>query len=248
MARFEDHFGGHSRAYADARPDYPEELFAWLASRTHGRALAWDCATGTGQAASRLRTYFDRVIATDASPGQVRSGRAAPGVGYAVAEAAHAPVAAGRVDLVAVAQALHWFDVPAFFAEVQRVLRPGGVLAVWGYGLCRVNPAIDAVLADFHDRRLAAWWPPERAWVAAGYPGLELPFTPLEAPDFGIVRHWDLATFLAYIGTWSGVKRAEAAGEAPASELRRALAPLWAGEHRVRWPLSVHASCRPAGA
>ena len=67
MKAFADHFSAISDEYAAYRPRYPEGLFTTLAGAVPRHELAWDCATGTGQAATELARWFDRVVASDAS-------------------------------------------------------------------------------------------------------------------------------------------------------------------------------------
>ncbi|HEY6050877.1 MAG TPA: class I SAM-dependent methyltransferase, partial [Thermoanaerobaculia bacterium] len=147
---FHDHFSGHAADYARYRPDYPEALFSYLASLAPDHRLAWDCATGSGQAAAGLARHFDEVLATDASSRQIEQALPIPRVRYAVCPAESVALPDAGADLVAVAQALHWFDLGAFFAEVRRVLVPGGVLAVWCYGLLSIAPEIDSILNRFY--------------------------------------------------------------------------------------------------
>src|SRR5690349_15303419 len=130
---FHDHFSGLASRYADFRPHYPAALFDYLAALVPGNAQVWDCAAGNGQASIDLAQRFSKVIATDASPEQIASATARHNVEYRVALAEQSGLADTSVDLVTVAQALHWFDLNRFFAEVQRVLKPGGVLAIWTY-------------------------------------------------------------------------------------------------------------------
>ena len=143
---FKDHFSGHARHYAAHRPGYPAELFDFLAAECRARDLAWDCATGNGQAARSLASRFRRVVATDASAEQIASAEPAEGVDFYVAPAEASALPAGSVDLVTVAQALHWFNIERFFEEADRVLKPGGLLACWSYHHCRVEPAIDELI------------------------------------------------------------------------------------------------------
>ncbi|HYG65995.1 MAG TPA: SAM-dependent methyltransferase, partial [Thermoanaerobaculia bacterium] len=62
---FKDHFSGHAADYASFRPGYPAVLFERVAALPRHRRLAWDCGTGSGQAAVGLAEHFERVIATD---------------------------------------------------------------------------------------------------------------------------------------------------------------------------------------
>lgn len=246
MTGFHDHFGGHAAAYARHRPDYPDALYVWLAEQCPTRRLAWDCGTGNGQAAVGLARYFDEVIGTDASAGQIAAAAPHPRVSYRVAPAERCPLADASADLVTVAQALHWFDRPAFFAEVDRVLRPGGLLAAWTYALFQVDPEVDRLVWDFYERVVGTYWPPERVLVARGYADIELPFPVLDPPTFSIEQSWGLTQALDYVATWSAVKRAEAAGENPLPWLRRRLAPIWTDLREVRWSLALRACRKPA--
>jgi len=150
---FKDHFSGHAAAYADARPGYPEALFAWLAKLTTEHESAWDCGTGNGQAALGLARHYRQVIATDPSREQIANAFPGERIDYRVAPAEAPELGAHSVDLVSVAQALHWFDRPKFYAQVKRVLKPGGAIAVWCYGVCTVTPEIDTLLQDFTTAR-----------------------------------------------------------------------------------------------
>lgn len=243
ISDFKDHFSGNSSDYAAYRPGYPADLFAWLASQAPGRDLAWDCATGSGQAALGLTPYFLAVVATDASAAQVAQARSHPRVRYAVAPAEDSGLAAASVDLVTVAQAAHWFDLPAFHAEVKRVLRPGGVLALWCYERLGIDPALDEVVESFYGRQLGPHWPPERRHVESGYRHLDFPYTELAAPAFAMEARWTLDQLMGYFATWSAVKRyRQATGSDPLPALRRALAALWVSLDEpkpIKWPLSL---------
>ena len=203
---FQDYFSSHAAAYRAFRPAYPKALFTHLASIASGRELAWDCGTGNGQAAVALAEHFDRVFATDASADQVKNAERHPRVEYAVARAEECPLPDHCADLVTVAQALHWFDFDRFYAEVRRVCRPGGVLAVWTYELHSVNPAVDAVLHRFQTEFVGPYWPPDRVWVDTHYRTIPFPFPELPAPRFEMTADWDLPRMLGYMSTWSATK------------------------------------------
>lgn len=238
---YRDLFSRDPASYAEFRPRYPEELFRWLASVPARRELAWDAGTGNGQAAVALAAWFDRVLATDASANQLSQASAHPRVEYGVARE-EAGLAPQSVDLVTVAQALHWFDRPLFWQEVERVLAPGGAVAVWCYELQRVTPEIDAIIHHFYREVVGQYWTPERKLVETGYRDIDFPFTELTPPPFAMTAEWTLEHELGYVGTWSAVGRArQATGRDPVAELRPELEAVWPADSplRVEWPLSV---------
>lgn len=246
---FSDHFSGVAGAYAEFRPRYPDGLFDWLARAAPGRRLAWDCATGSGQAAVPLARHFESVVATDASADQVAAATPDPRVRYRVAPAEQSGLASGSADLVTVAQALHWFDRPAFYREAARVLREEGLLAVWTYGHPRLDDsAADAVFQEFYSGTVGPCWPPERALVDAGYRTIEFPFEEIDPPAFEMETRWPLAGLIGYVGTWSATTRFRAThGIDPVPALARDLAAAWGDPEtprRIRWPLAIRAGRR----
>jgi SAM-dependent methyltransferase len=244
MTPFADHFSGAAARYASHRPSYPSALFEWLASVAPDRGCAWDCGTGSGQAATRLADHFARVIATDPSVAQLAHAAQHPAVHYAAMTAEQAALATGSASLVTVAQALHWFDQPAFYAEARRALAPRGVLAVWSYGVLTLpDPTLDALVRRFHGETVGAYWPAERRLVDEGYEAIRLPFEPIGAPGFAMTAEWTLDQLDGYLSTWSAVQRARAAtGTDPLPALIESMRPAWgrAGEtRRVEWPLTL---------
>jgi SAM-dependent methyltransferase len=251
VASFPDHFSGRAQEYARFRPDYPESLFEFLASRAPGRARAWDCATGSGQAALGLARRFESVLATDASVSQVSNAAPHARVRYAVAAAEEAPLPDGSVELVAAAQALHWFDRGRFWAEARRVLVSGGVLAVWSYRGFHVTPEVEAVLLRYYRTIVGRYWPSERSLVERGYGDLEFPFEPLTPPPLVLEKRWDLAAVLGYLKTWSATQRYEAAlGRDPLLLVRGDLEAAWGPPQRVRsfrWDLDLRVGRKASG-
>jgi SAM-dependent methyltransferase len=242
-AGFQDYYSGHAADYRAFRPAYPKELFAHLASIAPGRDLAWDCGTGSGQAAIGLAEHFARVFATDASAEQVKSAEPHPRVEYAVARAEECPLPDRRADLVTVAQALHWFDFDRFYEEVRRVCRPGGVLAVWTYELHSVNPAVDEILHRFQADFVGPYWPPDRVWVDTHYRTIPFPFPELPAPRLNMTAEWNLPRMLGYMSTWSATKAFIKANDFdPVEQLTGEFAVAWgdpAQVRTVRWELTV---------
>lgn len=242
-AAFQDHFSDAPADYAAYRPSYPAELYAWLASLAPATGLAWDCATGNGQAAVGLARHFARVVASDPACAQLSEATPAPRVAYAAFPAERAALPDASVDLVTVAQALHWFDHPRFYAEVRRVLRPGGVLAAWTYEMFRIEPRIDAVVEAWYRGPLDAHWPPERRHVEAGYRSIAFPFDAIAAPAFEMTLTWRLPELLGYLGTWSGTKRYSAAhGHDAVGLIAADLAHAWGPPEqprRVTWAMPM---------
>lgn len=247
---FADHFSSVASEYAVYRPRYPGELFSQLAGLAERRDLAWDCATGSGQAALGLAEHFSRVVATDASRSQLAAAPKHPRVEYRMAPCDASGLDQGSVDLVTVAQALHWFHPDRFYDEARRVLRPGGTIAVW----CYILPVIDGgacddlVQAFYHDT-LKGYWSPERSHVDAGYRSLPFPFSELEflAPSMRV--HWTLAQFAGYLRTWSAVLKYHAQHHTdPVTPLVEALTPLWGKEPKreIGWPLAFRVGRREA--
>lgn len=244
--KFRDHFSSVAADYATFRPEYPAALVDWLASVSQRRDVAWDCACGSGQAANTLAAHFDLVVATDASLVQVASAPAIEKTLFVIAASERAPLANRAVDLVAVAQALHWFVCETFFAEVRRVVRPGGVFAAWTYGMPHVEaePVAKAV-HGFIDGPLGPYWPPEIRLVLDGYASIDLPFEELETPAFELQVEWPLARFLGFVRTWSGVGRyQEERGEDPVVQLAAELEGLLENEEDllpISWTLDLRA-------
>jgi SAM-dependent methyltransferase len=241
---FSDHFSAVASEYAEYRPLYPDSLFDWLAGLAARREVAWDCATGSGQAAVALASRFDRVIATDASAGQMGVAIRHPRVEYRVAPAEASGLDRASVDLITVAQALHWFDRPAFYAEARRVLRRDGVLAAWTYGHPSIDePRADTALQRFYSETVGPYWPKERALVDAGYRRIDFPFPEVATPTFEMETRWTLPLLLGYVATWSAVTRFRAVnGVDPVAPFAEALAGAWGDPSRPRritWPLAV---------
>jgi SAM-dependent methyltransferase len=242
---FKDYFSTQSVDYAKYRPSYPLELFAYLAAIAPQQETAWDCATGNGQAAIALASFFARVVATDGSQAQLDNAAQHERVSYHRATAEDSHLESHSIDLVTVAQALHWFDLERFYAEVSRVLKPRGVLAVWCYNLLEISPALDVVINKFYAGTVGPYWPPERLLIEDNYRSVAFPFAEVESPALDMRARWNLMDLLGYFRTWSATQRFMAArGFDPLPDLADELLPLWEnpGEAKsVRWPLYLRA-------
>jgi SAM-dependent methyltransferase len=243
-----DHFSSRANTYAVYRPRYPVELFAFLARLPRTRELAWDCATGSGQAAIPLAEYFAQVVATDLSALQIANAAHHSRVEYRVAPAHASGLRSHCADLVSVAQALHWFDLDTFYAEVRRVLAAGGILAAWSYGSAVIDsPPLAKILSRFELEYLGDYWPPGRELVGEALRARAFPFVELRVPAFQLEVHWTLAELVGYTRSWSATGRfIDAHGYDPTTELEQELRASWGSEdrrYRVWWPFVVRAGC-----
>ncbi|MGI9285585.1 MAG: class I SAM-dependent methyltransferase [Pseudomonadales bacterium] len=244
-AGFQDHFGPQANAYRQFRPNYPAQLFEALAAACDGHELAWDCATGSGQAALPLARFYESVLATDASAKQLHNVAHADAV-YFVQAPAEAPcLKPASVDLLVVAQALHWFRLPTFFAVAKSVLKRDGVFAAWTYNLVTVDDAIDPLLNHFYHNTLGAYWPAERGLVESGYADIAIPFDTLELGEFAMTAKWNQEELCGYLSTWSAVQHyKEDTSNDPLPDLRAQLIHVWGDKNETRevsWPLSIKA-------
>jgi SAM-dependent methyltransferase len=250
-------FSGLSHDYQRYRPDYPAEITAAGVAflEAGGRAcdsrlLAVDVGAGTGistRAWRRALGHACRIVGIE--PGEdmrreaIASTPADQRIEYRVGTAEALPIATGEAGLVAAAQAAHWFDRPRFYAEIGRVLAPGGVIAVWSYQLASVDARVDRVIRHLHGDVVGAYWPPERALVERGYASLSFPFAEISPPPFLMEETWDLAQLIGYLGTWSAVARYREKTQADAVDrVRPDLEQAWgdpASPRVVRWPLSL---------
>lgn len=242
---FKDHFSAYAADYAANRPGYPPALFEVLASLPRRRALALDCATGNGQAAVGLAEHFEHVLAVDASQEQIGSAVPHPRVEYRVANAEATGAADRTVDLVTAAQAVHWFDFDRFYAEVRRVLAPGGAVAVFTYNLVRVSPDVDRLIDRLAYQIVGPWWPPERRWVDEEYRTLPFPFAEAKLAPIEGSTDWDLGHLFGYIGTWSSCRRYQKeTGRDPRKLIQDELTAAWGDGGRVKrvsWPIHLRA-------
>lgn len=239
-----DHFSPLATQYKLFRPAYPDELFDWLASVAPQRKLAWDCGAGNGQATISLASRFELVLGTDISAAQLASAPSHANVEYRVMPPETSGLPDHSADIVTVAQALHWFDLPKFYAEVRRVLKPNGVIAAWGYNRLQIDHAgLQQVIDRFYDETIGAYWPPERVHVENSYRDLAFPFTRISHPPFALHKEWTREHLLGYLRSWSAVGKFQAAnGFDPVNELADEISAYWqeGKTYRIEWPLFMH--------
>ena len=237
-----DHFSGFAQTYASFRPTYPDGLFRWLADNAPSPQHAWDCATGNGQAAHSLANHFDHVTATDVSSTMIAAAQPNPKITFQVAPAESNDIPAHSVDLITVAQALHWFELPPFWTRCRHALKPRGLLAIWGYLLPQVTESVDALVTKYHDETVGPFWPPDRQPLLDGYASINPPATPIVSPPFEMHAEWNVEQLIGMLDSWSATHRARAATKTdPLASLIPQLHTAWGTStlRSVSWPLVI---------
>ncbi|HET6808111.1 MAG TPA: class I SAM-dependent methyltransferase [Nitrososphaera sp.] len=251
--KFKDLFSSNSKDYASSRPTYPRSLFEFLVGQVQYRNLAWDCATGNGQAAVFLSEYFEQVIASDASKEQIENAQPRSNIQYEIFPAEKTTLADNSVDLITIAQALHWFDIDEFYKETKRVLRKddsgagssgrSGVIAAWAYGLHSVSPEIDSITHLLYEDILGSYWPKERKIVENKYQDIPFPFQEIDTPIFKIELDWSLSELLGYLYTWSSVQKyIQKNNSDPVKQVYDSIDAAWGDKNtwqkrKVVWPI-----------
>jgi len=256
MAMAIDHFKSVARYYGEFRPRYPARLFDLIAQECSQHNLAWDCATGSGQAAIALANLFTTVVATDASAAQLGASEPHPSITYRCAPAEASGLDTASVDAITVAQALHWFPLDAFFQECERVLKPEGILAVWTYGLMHSDDeVVTDVVHHYYHNIVGPYWPPERQLVDEAYGSIQLPFEELSLPKLELnplilEQRWDQEQLIGYLRSWSASGYFEdATGDDPITTIRSRLDTSWGDPMKkrvIRWPLTLRMAKKPA--
>ena len=228
-------FSDRSDLYSRIRPQHPREIYDYLAEVTPCNGLAWDCACGNGQVALDLVKHFDRVEATDISREQISQAPSIDGVKFSVVESESTLFDDQIFDLVCVGQALHWFDYDRFWPELDRLLKPGGIFAAWGYNFPSMNPDIDEVLEETLYPVIKPYWSDRNRLLWNHYRDVAIPYRRLDAPHFTFSIEWDLAELLTYIHTWSAVRRCmDALGDSFYTEACERVRKLWGNESKRR--------------
>ncbi|KZV22439.1 hypothetical protein F511_19554 [Dorcoceras hygrometricum] len=219
-------FINQAKQYLEGRPSYPQQLFNFIASKTPSHDLAWDVGTGSGQAAVSLANIYKKVIATDTSPKQLEVAPNLPNITYkctspnmSISELESHIGPQSSVDLVTIAQAMHWFDLPSFYKQVRWILKkPNGVIAAWCYTTPEVNPSVDLVFQRFYRVDAGPYWEPPRKLVDQKYETIEFPFEAVDGLEnngpfrFDTEKLMDFEAFLVYLRSWSAYQTAKEKG------------------------------------
>jgi ubiquinone/menaquinone biosynthesis C-methylase UbiE len=227
-----DLFSDQASLYAQYRPGYPRGLYEYIIQQVTNRQLAWDCATGNGQAAVELAQYFEKVIATDISQKQLQQAQPHEKITYSITTAEQTPFADNSFDCITVAQAYHWFKFDEFGKEVMRVAKPGAIVAIWGYSLvvCE-DDAVNTLINTFYRDTVGAYWDKERRYIDEHYTTVPFPYEPLPEKEFHISVQWNRQQLAGYFNTWSSVQHFIKANQYnPVNELAVEIEKAWRDE------------------
>ena len=235
-----DYFSGHSKLYATFRPTYPEALYQFIFKHLNSKSIAWDCATGNGQVARYLSARFEKVLATDIRQQQLDNAFQAENILYSIASAEKTNFPDQSTDLITVAQALHWFTAEDFYGEVNRVAKPGAIVAIWGYNVLSASPEVDKIIEDFYLNTTGPYWDERRKLLDDEYQTIPFPFEKIPFPKIEMETAWSLEHLTGYLSTWSATQKfIKVNGFDPVTAVYENLKPLWKeGEMKViRFPL-----------
>ncbi len=250
MATFNDNFSKQASIYAQYRPSYPHELYDYLSELTPTHELAWDCGTGNGQSAIHLADFYDLVYASDPSEAQITNAFAHDRVTYKIEKAEESTLKDQSVDLVTIAQAIHWFDYDKFYNEVKRVLKKGGIIAAWAYGIPSINKELDVLIKHFHQKTVGPYWPIETRSIDQEYTTIPFPFREIEPPEFYIRKRFKLEDLLGHLLSWSATQRfMEQVGQNPIDQLRSEVEKIWGNPQMAKdavWKIYLRVGKIPA--
>ncbi|MDO7743273.1 MAG: class I SAM-dependent methyltransferase [Pedobacter sp.] len=235
-----DNFSTQSAAYAQFRPTYPQELYDFLLSLVAEKNTAWDCATGNGQVARELANHFKQVFGTDISENQLKHAVRQDNISYLVEPSERSSFGDHAFDLITVAQAIHWFQFDAFYLEVKRTLKPGGIFAAIGYGIMQVDQKVDQVIDVLYEEILGEYWDKERVYIEEEYETIPFPFEEITTPDFAIKTTWNFDELIGYLNTWSSLQHyIKANGKNPLELVMSDLKAAWGAdaEKEITFPV-----------
>jgi len=237
-----DNFSISANEYAAYRPESPKEIFEFLYRHATRFECVWDCGTGNGQVAAKLAERYATVYATDISAEQLKNAIRKNNIIYLQERAELTTLHGNSVDLITIAQAIHWFDFDDFYKEVPRVARPDALIAAWTYSLLKLSPEVNRVIDHLYMDITYAYWDKERRMVDEGYSTIPFPFEEIPAPEMQIVKSFTLPQLAGFLRTWSGVKHyTKKEQKDPVSLVLPDLEKAWGSDEKleVRWPVHL---------
>jgi len=234
-----DNFSAQAKQYAQYRPYYPIEMIDYILSFVNNKNVALDVATGNGQVAAALAPHFETVYATDISEKQIENAATAPNIYYSISRAEQTTFADNEFDLITVAQAIHWFNFDDFYTEVRRIIKPGGIFAVLGYGLFSTNNESDKIIVHFYKDIIGPYWDAERKYLDDNYTTIPFPFNEIQVKQFINNFTWTFDQLVGYLNTWSAVQHYKNKnGTNPVDIIYKELQSSWeASTKQVTFPL-----------
>jgi SAM-dependent methyltransferase len=150
---------GFAAHYDRFRPRPPRALLEVVCryARVERPALVVDLGCGTGLSTRAWSGVALRAVGIEPNPAMLAVAQRAPGIEYCEAFADDTGLADGVADVVTCSQSLHWMEPEPTFAEVARILRPGGVFAAYDYDTPPVvDPEVDEAFKAYQGRRRQA--------------------------------------------------------------------------------------------
>jgi len=235
-----DLFSKQSSEYAKFRPVYPDTLISEIVSRCSKKKVAWDAGTGNGQLATLLAPHFEKVFASDLSEKQLANAKVVENVTYFQSNSYNTSIESNSVDLITVAQAIHWFDFEKFYKEVKRVAASDSIIVVIGYGVMRSIGNADQIIQDFYHNETGPYWDKERRYLDEEYKTIPFPFQRIQLPEFKMEYQWNIDQLIGYFSTWSALQHLmKSTGIDPLPELRKKFEATEQSEFHLEFPLYV---------
>jgi ubiquinone/menaquinone biosynthesis C-methylase UbiE len=236
-----DLFSEQSKLYAQFRPTYPQELFDYIFQFVEDRKIAWDCATGNGQAATVLAEYFEKVEASDISEAQISNAIKKENIEYHICSAESTPFSNDSFDLVTVAQAYHWLNWKEFHNEATRVGKPNSIVAIWTYStLFSGDEKVNALIHHFYRDITGPYWDKERKYVDEEYATVDFDFEELPSQKFQTVVKWHREQLEGFFQSWSAVRNyIKANNQNPVDLIKKDLVAVWSREEQKEFYFPV---------
>ncbi|XP_070561244.1 putative methyltransferase DDB_G0268948 [Ptychodera flava] len=204
-----------SEAYQKFRPTYPIEVVDRIVKYLQEKhksplTLAIDVGCGSGQSTRNLSPHFEKVIGCDVSETQINKATETEklaNIEYRIGNDETLPAEDRSVDLVTAAQAAHWFNLKTFYSEVDRILKPGGCLALYGYGNADFHQNSNAaelqkVCNEFYS--LKGYWEGRRKYVDDLYADIHLPYSDaIRDHSMAIEMEYTVSGFVGFLSSWS---------------------------------------------
>ncbi len=232
-----EHFTAKSKAYQSIRPDYPEEIYKWLSGQTNNN-IALDICTGNGQVCKGISKYFNKVYGIDINSEQIKNAYQNNNIEYHIGTLESfikdKHIEENSIDVITIAQALHFLDIDNFFYKSKSILKSNGIIACWVYvyPTCENNEITN--LLDFcYNNILNEYWEDFRKIANNKYKNINFPFEELHIPNEYkfIEKIWNKTQLLEFMNTWTAVSKAlQITGKNPIESIMDKLNNIWIDE------------------